>query len=56
MSIGVKGLVMVLKVDGNSETGAHVRGNLYYLAFLMHSIRSRAVTNRFFSKNVYFPS
>ena len=36
---------MVLKLDGNSETGAHVRKNHCYLICLRRSIRSRPVTS-----------
>ena len=41
-------LAMVLKLDGNSEIGAHVRNNVCYYLCLWHLIKSRAVTNRFF--------
>ena len=36
-------------IDGNSELGKHVRGNTCYLICSRHSIRLRAVTNRFLS-------
>ena len=39
----IEGMVLIL--DGNSEIGAHVRSELYYLICLGHLIRSRAVTN-----------
>ena len=39
---------MVLTSCGNSEIGAHVKNNICCLIFLMHLIRSRAVTNRIF--------
>ena len=42
---GVKKVVL----NGNSEIGAHVRSNLYYLSRLRHLIRLRAVTHRIFS-------
>ena len=47
---------MVLKSDGNSEIGAHIRINLSYLICLRHLIKSRSVTNRifFFSKKPIF--
>ena len=37
---------MILILDGISEIGARVRGNLCYLISLRHLIRSRAVTNK----------
>ena len=40
---------MVLKLDGNSEIGAHVRSNFCYLIRLMHLTRSRI---GFFSPNL----
>ena len=39
---------MVLRLDGNSERGAHARSNLCHLIYSRHLIRSRAVTNRIF--------
>ena len=38
---------MVLILFGNSEIGAHIRGNLCYFFWLRHLIRSKGVTNRF---------
>ena len=47
------GLTMVL--DGNSDIGAHVYSNLFYLICFRHLIWPRAVTNRIFSsKNLFF--
>ena len=40
---------MVLSVDGNSEIGSPVGGNLSYLIWLGHLIRARAVSHRIFS-------
>jgi len=37
---------MVFILDGNSEIGAHVRSNYYYLNCLRHLIRMKAVTIR----------
>ena len=49
--------IMVLILDGTSIIGALVRSNLCYLVCLRHSIRSRAVKNRFFfvSEIISFP-
>ena len=48
---------MVLKLDGNSEVGAHTWRNLYYSICLRHLIRSRAFTNRMvFLRKYSFPS
>ena len=46
---------IVLILDGNSDTGAHVINNLCYFICLRHLIRSSAVTNRvfFFSEKTY---
>ena len=49
------GQIMVLIVDGNSELGAHVGNNLWYLICLRHLIISRAVTNQIsFSEKAIF--
>ena len=41
-------------IDGNTETGAHVRRSICNLICLRHLIRSKAVTNRiFFSKELF---
>ena len=40
-------LIIGLSRDGNSKIDAHVRRNLCYLICLRHSIKSKAVTNRF---------
>ena len=44
---------MVLLLDGNSETDAHVRSASNYLISLSHSSRSRADTN--LSEKYRFP-
>ena len=40
---------MIFILYGYSEIGAHVGSNLCYLIGLRHLIRTRAVTNQFFS-------
>ena len=50
--LGSKGYIMVLTLDGISDIGAHVRRNLCYLICLRLLIRSRVVTNRFFSPKI----
>ena len=45
---------MAHAVDGNSEIGANVRSNLCDLISLRHSVRSRAITNCFFSPKGLF--
>ena len=48
--------IMVLPLDGNSLTGAHVQCNLCYSTCLRHLISSRLVTNRIsLSKKKHFP-
>ena len=39
---------MVRILDGDSEIGAQVRSNIFYLICLRHLIRPRAVSNRMF--------
>ena len=39
---------LVLTLEGNSETCAHVRSNLLYLFYLRHLIRSSAVKKNSF--------
>ena len=46
-------VIMVLKLDGNSEIGANVWSYLGYLICLRHLIRWRAVTNLFFFLRKY---
>ena len=49
-------LLYLLILDGNSEIGAHVRSNLWYLICLRHWFRPRAVGNCIiFSARTYFP-
>ena len=46
---------MLLILDGNSEIGAHLRNNLYYLIRLRHFNNSREFIIRdFFPENIYF--
>ena len=48
---------LVLTLEGNSETCAHVRSNLRYLFYLRHLIRSSAVKKTLLSisEKKYFP-
>ena len=45
---------MVLLLDSDSEIGATVSSNIWYLICVRHFIRSRTVTNSFFSKKTHF--
>ena len=46
---------MVFILDGNSEIGAHIRGDFCYLICLTHLIRSREVTDLiFYLEKTYF--
>ena len=48
---------MVLILDGNLETGANTKCNIWYLTCSWHLMRSKAGTIRFFKiRNPYFPS
>ena len=53
----LKDKTMVIIFDGNSEIGARVRSNLYFLICVKHLIRSREVKKKilFFSfvRNVF---
>ena len=47
---------MVLRLDGNSEIGAHTWSNFGYLICLRRLFRSKAAKNLIFSKMNYLPS
>ena len=49
-------IVMVLTLDGNSETGAHVGSNLCYLICLRHFFIESNHKYDFFPEKTFFPS
>ena len=55
IQLSITVMVLILEVTlGNSERGAHVKRNLFYLKWLRHLIRSR--TNRVFPAEITYIS